>query len=160
VAVINISLVGPPNRLLERSVAAAHARGHLVVAAVGNDGPAAPPLFPAGYAGVLGVTGVGSGQRVRPEAGQGPQVGFAAPGAELAAAQAGGRGYRSVRGTSFAAPLVAGLLAQRLQRPGIAERDSALQALAAGARDLGEPGRDPVYGLGLVAEGVRVGAAR
>ncbi|WP_341484882.1 S8 family serine peptidase, partial [Xanthomonas oryzae] len=39
VAVINISLVGEPNKLLARAVAALVARGHLLVAAVGNDGP-------------------------------------------------------------------------------------------------------------------------
>ncbi|HSV70909.1 MAG TPA: S8 family serine peptidase, partial [Methylibium sp.] len=58
VAVVNLSLVGPPNRLLERLVAALVARGHLLVAAVGNDGPAAPPLYPAAYPGVVGVTAV------------------------------------------------------------------------------------------------------
>jgi hypothetical protein len=44
--VINISLVGPPNRLLEQIVIRVIARGHVVVAAVGNDGPSAPPLYP------------------------------------------------------------------------------------------------------------------
>ncbi|MES2117936.1 MAG: S8 family serine peptidase, partial [Pseudomonadota bacterium] len=47
VAVINLSLVGPPNLILERAVAGMVKRGHLLVAAVGNDGPAAPPLYPA-----------------------------------------------------------------------------------------------------------------
>jgi hypothetical protein len=39
VAVINLSLVGPPNQILERVVASMVKRGHLLVAAVGNDGP-------------------------------------------------------------------------------------------------------------------------
>ena len=47
VAVINVSLVGPRNALLERVVKTLVSRGHLIVAAVGNDGPAAPPLYPA-----------------------------------------------------------------------------------------------------------------
>src|SRR5262249_51489998 len=46
VAVINVSLVGPPNATLEAVVRLVVARGHLIVAAVGNDGPAAPPLYP------------------------------------------------------------------------------------------------------------------
>jgi hypothetical protein len=44
VPVVNVSLVGPPNQLLERVIAGLVARGHLVVAAVGNDGPTAKPL--------------------------------------------------------------------------------------------------------------------
>ncbi|MFZ5544447.1 MAG: S8 family serine peptidase, partial [Pseudomonadota bacterium] len=110
VPVINISLVGPPNPLLERVVAQMNARGHLLVAAVGNDGPAAPPLYPAAYPGVVGVSAVDPRRRVLPEAAQGPQVMLAAPGAELAVAAAGRDGYSVARGTSFAAPLVAGLL--------------------------------------------------
>src|ERR1700683_2800625 len=56
VTVINVSLVGPKNILLERIVGALIARGHVIVAAVGNDGPSAPPLYPAAYADVVGVT--------------------------------------------------------------------------------------------------------
>lgn len=155
VAVVNVSLVGPPNRLLEQGVAAFVKRGHLLVAAVGNDGPAAPPLFPAAYPGVVGVTAVNPARRVLPEAAQGPQVLLAAPGADLAVARSGG-GYGVARGTSFAAPLVAGLLAAELREPDPAAAAAALERLAASAVDLGAPGRDPVYGRGLVAEDLRV----
>ncbi|MFG6489961.1 S8 family serine peptidase [Roseateles sp. BYS78W] len=155
VAVVNVSLVGPQNRLLEQGVAALVKRGHLVVAAVGNDGPAAPPLFPASYAGVVGVTGVNLNRRVLPEAAQGPQVMWAAPGADMAVARSGG-GYGVARGTSFAAPLVAGLLAAELREPDVAAAAAAVEKLAAGAVDLGAPGRDPVYGRGLIAEDLRV----
>ncbi|HJV70047.1 S8 family serine peptidase [Ideonella sp.] len=156
VAVVNVSLVGPANRLLDQAVHALAARGHLVVAAVGNDGPAAPPLYPAACADAVGVTGVNARRRVLPEAAQGPQVAFAAPGAELAAAGPGGEGYTVVRGTSFAAPLVAGLLAARLPAPEPAAARAAVQALAHDALDLGASGRDPVFGWGLVAEARRV----
>src|SRR5690606_27958308 len=64
VAVINTSIVGPPNRVLERIIGLLSARGHLVVAAIGNDGPAARPLYPAAYPGTVGVTGVNGGRRV------------------------------------------------------------------------------------------------
>jgi hypothetical protein len=155
VAVVNVSLVGPQNRLLEQGVAALVKRGHLLVAAVGNDGPAAPPLFPASYAGVVGVTGVSASRRVLPEAAQGPQVMWSAPGAEMAVARSGG-GYGVARGTSFAAPLVAGMLAEQLRVPDVSAAAAAVEALSAGAVDLGAPGRDPVYGRGLVAEDLRV----
>jgi hypothetical protein len=159
VAVINVSLVGPPNRLLEHAVKALVAKGHLVVAAVGNDGGAAAPLFPASYPGVVGVTGVMPSRRVLPEAAQGPQVLLAAPGADLAVARPGG-GYVVARGTSFAAPLVAGLLAEALTSPDPQAAQMALARLAESAQDLGAPGRDAVYGMGLVAERARIAPQR
>ncbi len=155
VAVVNVSLVGPANRLLEQGVAALLKRGHLLVAAVGNDGPAAPPLYPAAYAGVVGVTAVGAARRVLPEAAQGPQVMWSAPGADMAVARSGG-GYGIARGTSFAAPLVAGLLATGLREPDPGAAAAAVERLAAAAVDLGAPGRDPVFGRGLVGEDLRV----
>jgi hypothetical protein len=104
--VINISLVGPPNRVIERAVAVLRSRGIAIVAAVGNDGPAAPPQYPASYDGVIAVTGVDARDKALVEAGRARHLDFAAPGADLAAALPG-TGYASVRGTSFAAPLVA-----------------------------------------------------
>lgn len=155
VGVINISLVGPPNRVLERSVQALLQRGHAVVAAVGNDGPAAPPLYPAAYPGVVGVTAVNGQDAVLPEAARGAHVLLAAPGAALLAARAGSRRHAEVRGTSFAAPLVAALLAAQLPRPDPAAAGPALAALTASATDLGEPGRDAIFGVGLVGARLR-----
>ncbi len=159
VAVINVSLVGPPNRWLERTVQALIRKGHLIVAAVGNDGPAAAALYPAAYAGVVGITGVSKAQRALPEAGQGAHVMFSAPGADMVAAKPGGN-YVVVRGTSFAAPIVAALLAQRLQQPDTQGAAAALQWLLAQAVDLGAVGRDPIYGWGLVGEAGRVAPQR
>jgi subtilisin family serine protease len=153
VAVINVSLVGPPDRTLESVVARAVARGYLIVAAVGNDGPAAPPLYPAAWPGVVGVTAVDARHRVLAEAQRGPQVKLAAPGADMAAARTP-RGYALVRGTSFAAPIVAGLLAQALRSPDTAAAREALTALERQALHPGAPGPDPVYGYGLVGAGL------
>ena len=154
VPVINVSLVGPPNRVLADVVQAVVARGYLLVAAVGNDGPAAPPLYPAAYPGVIGVTAVDARERVLVEAVRGAQVKFAAPGADLAAARPR-QGYALVRGTSFAAPIVAGLLARELTAPDPAAAQRAVSSLAAHAKDLGAPGLDPVYGYGLVGAELR-----
>jgi hypothetical protein len=109
-SVINISLIGPDNPAMARAIAALRARGIAVVAAVGNDGPAAPPQYPASYPGVLAVTGVDAGDRALREAGNAPHLDFAAPGADLVAALPG-NGFTPVRGTSFAAPFVAARLA-------------------------------------------------
>jgi subtilisin family serine protease len=149
IAVINVSLVGPPDQLLERVVREVVARGCLVVAAVGNDGPAAPPLYPAAWPGVIGVTGVDARGRVLAEAERGAQVKFAAPGADLVAARAGA-GYLRVRGTSFASPIVAGLLALILPAPDRSAAEEAVAALARSAHHPGAPGADPAYGYGVV----------
>ncbi|WP_371181721.1 S8 family serine peptidase [Xanthomonas sacchari] len=148
VPVINISLIGGPNRALQLAVQRMLARGHVLVAAVGNDGPAAPPLYPAAYPGVIGVTAVDARGRVLPEAGRGPQVAFAAVG-ELIAAAPQGR-WQTQRGTSFAAPLVARLAAQALSQPNPQAAAQVRTQLQAQARDLGAPGADPVYGAGLL----------
>jgi len=151
VPVINVSLVGPKNVLLERVVSTLIARGHLIVAAVGNDGPAAPPLYPAAYPGVVGVTAVDAHRRVLMEAERGPQVMFAARGADLEAASLEG-GYSDVRGTSFAAPTVAALLAALSSAPDRHAAAAAIDVLVKNAIHLGSPGRDLTYGFGVVGE--------
>ena len=108
--VINISLVGPPNMALRRVIEAAKSRGIAIVAAVGNDGPASPPSYPASYPGVLSITAVDARGVALLESGNAAQLDFAAPGADMLAAALGG-GFKKVRGTSYASPLAAGRLA-------------------------------------------------
>ncbi len=156
VPVVNISLVGAKSILLTGLVRAMTARGFLLVAAVGNDGPSAPPLYPASYPDVVGVTGVDANRRVLPEAGRGEQVDFAAAGAGIQAATVGG-GYDEIRGTSFATPIVAGLLARSLRAPDPARARESLAGLESTALDLGNNGVDPSYGKGLVGMDFRPG---
>ena len=154
VAVVNISLVGPANQVLQRLVARAVAQGILIVAAVGNDGPAAAPLYPASWPGVVGVGAVDGKLRLLPEGARGPQVMFVAPGADMAAAASGAPGYVPVRGTSFAAPFVAGLLAAGYRSASLDGAHAAIARLAASARDLPAAPRDGI-GRGLVGETLR-----
>jgi subtilisin family serine protease len=156
IAVVNISLVGAKSLLLTGLVRAMTARGFLLVAAVGNDGPSAPPLYPASYPDVIGVTGVDADRRVLPEACRGEQVDFAAAGAGFSAAAVGG-GFEQIRGTSFATPIVAGLLARSLQVPSPTNARAAVDALSATAIDIGNNGTDPSYGKGLVGADLHPG---
>ncbi len=156
VGVINLSLVGPANQALERVVGAMQQRGHLIVAAVGNDGPAAPPLYPASYPGVVGVSAVDRNNHPLPEAARGPQVMFAAPGNNMVSAAPGSPAYRAVRGTSFAAPLVAALLAESLATP---DKARAAQAVTALARQALRPDGSTVSnetGYGIVGTAFRI----
>jgi subtilisin family serine protease len=104
IAVANISLAGPPNVLLAAAVKAFVAGGHILVAAVGNDGPAAPPNYPAAYAGVIGVTAIDATYHLALDANRNA-VRFAALGVNVDAA-ALPNGYAAVSGTSYASPLV------------------------------------------------------
>jgi hypothetical protein len=156
IPVVNVSLVGAKSVLLTALVRAMTSRGFLLVAAVGNDGPTAPPLYPASYPDVVGVTGVDGKRRVLPEACRGEQVDFAAAGANIKAAAVGG-GFEEIRGTSFATPIVAGLLARSLEAPDPAGAREALAALESTALDIGNNGRDPSYGKGLVGADLHPG---
>jgi subtilisin family serine protease len=150
VAVINMSLAGPPNALLEAAVQRAQADGHVIVAAVGNSGPNSKPLYPAAYPGVVGVTATDVRRQIFRRAVQGAQVDFAAPGVAVRAANGSGTGESLYSGTSFATPYVAAQIALTLKRPNPARSTTTIQSLVARARDLGPPGRDDIFGFGLI----------
>jgi subtilisin family serine protease len=142
--VVSISLVGPRNSVLEKAISAARGKGVVVVAAVGNDGPAAPPAYPASYPGVIAVTGVDGRQRPLIEAGRALHLDYAAPGANIRGRNKSG-GWSSLRGTSFAVPLVAARAAAAMEHGG------AWQAiLDREAVDLGPKGPDAQFGRGLL----------
>ncbi|XLZ72839.1 hypothetical protein ABT364_12960 [Massilia sp. SR12] len=96
-------------------------------------GPNAPSLYAASYPGVLGVSGVDPKRHPLPEAARGPQVMFAPPGSQMAAAPNGCPPHKPVRGTSLAPPLVAALLAPGLPSPAPGQAARTLAALATGA---------------------------
>lgn len=150
VPVVSISLVGPANPLVRRAVDQARAKGIIVAAAVGNDGPAAAPAFPASYPGVIAVTGVDRQNRVLFEAGRAAHLDYAAPGADLTAVSLDGRRV-ALRGTSFAAPLAAARLAAH--RAGQASPAATVQAVDAEAQ-----ARGPRFGRGILCGTCRSGA--
>jgi minor extracellular protease Epr len=145
-----MSLAGPPNRVLEAAIAAAVEHGTLVVAAVGNNGPAAEPLYPAAYASVVGVTAVDSGNRIYRYANHGRHVMFAAPGVRIRVADSDG-GYANESGTSMAAPYAAAVIARAAARSDAPSPVGVVTALQATALDLGAKDFDDVFGYGLIA---------
>ncbi len=143
---INLSLAGPDNAVLRLAVERVLAKGFVLVAAAGNGGPWAEPAYPAAYPGVIAVTAVDRELRPYPRANRGPYIAFAAPGVGLVA----GEGAPALTGTSYATPFVTAAAALLLT-DGRAHSPAALETeLALRARDLGPPGRDPVFGWGLV----------
>lgn len=149
IPVTNISLTGPPNALLAAATAAFVKTGHVLVAAVGNDGPAAPARYPAAYPGVIGVTSVDADRTIQIDANRGPDVAFAALGVSVRAASQHGR-YAKVTGTSFAAPVIAARFALLMDHPDPAAATHAFTILQGAALDLGAPGRDSVFGYGYL----------
>ncbi|AHI29482.1 peptidase S8 [Marinobacter similis] len=148
VTLINVSMAGPDNRVLATVIKRLIDRGTPVVAAVGNEGPAAPVLYPAGYPEVIGVTAVNQHRKIYRWANRGEQVDFAAPGVDVAVALTDGQ-YGSQSGTSLAAPVVSAQLACALASTSL---ENALAQLTRRADDLGDQGRDPVFGYGLLPD--------
>ena len=143
---INLSLAGPPNRLLEVALKRISEQGVMVLAAAGNGGPMARPQYPAAYTSVVAVTAVDQRGRAFRLANRGDYLDLAAPGVNLRHAVAGG-GYAASSGTSFAVPFaVTAAALLKHQEPGI----DVISRLYAAATDVGPPGRDNIYGYGLL----------
>ncbi|HSO08042.1 MAG TPA: S8 family serine peptidase, partial [Pelomicrobium sp.] len=148
VRVINLSLGGPPNALMAAAIAAVTRRGVVIVAAAGNGGPGAPPAYPAAYPGVIAVTANDAAGNVFERANRGDYVLLSAPGVDVWVPDHAGGRY--VSGTSFAAAAVTGAVSLLLRSKPEATPDQVGRHLCATARNLGDPGRDPVFGCGLL----------
>lgn len=147
--VINMSFAGPADPAMTRALLAASRKGAILVAAAGNAGAQSPPLYPAADPNVIAVTATGAEDAVFPRANQGRYVTVAAPGIDVVAPATAG-GYQVSSGTSLSAAEVSGVIALLLERrPGL-KTDAVRAILTATARDLGNPGRDDVFGAGLV----------
>lgn len=147
VQLINLSLTGPAHPLLQQAMKALHKKKVVLIAAAGNAGPAASPLYPAAYPEVIAATAVDQQQHIYRWANQGDYIEFAAPGVAVTVAKAGA-GFGLETGTSLASPVVAAIAACQLAS-GVPEAHLRAQ-LQQQAVDLGEPGKDPVYGFGLL----------
>jgi len=159
VRVINMSVVGPDNTVLAAVVRKVLTQSIVIVAAAGNDGPNAPPLYPAAYPGVVAVTAVDAHEKLLMEASGGAHVRFAAPGADMLAAALDGK-YAPVRGTSFASPLVAGLIARLLAHEDHVGVEQVVQQLAATAVDRGHARHERRDDYGLVGMELRTDPAQ
>jgi minor extracellular protease Epr len=150
VRVVNLSLAGPPNTVLEEAVgrlAAEH--GMVMIAAAGNAGPSADPAFPAGYDPVIAVTAVDRRGRTYDGAQRGPHLDLAAPGVDLLLATSVS-GARPQTGTSFAVPFVTAAAALALSQDPAATPQMVADRLSALSRDFGAEGPDEVFGKGLL----------
>jgi subtilisin family serine protease len=146
---INMSFAGDTNAVVRVALQQVIKNHTAVVAAAGNNGPSAPPAFPANEHGVIGVTAVDSHSQPYAEANRGDYVDFAAPGVRIwTPGPAAPGSYHT--GTSFAAPFVTAAVAARLTKDATTNPEGIINSLASTTIDLGVPGPDPVFGRGLV----------
>jgi subtilisin family serine protease len=147
--VINMSLTGPSNAVLEQAVDVALQQNTVIVAAAGTDGSGGKPAFPAAYDGVIAVTAVDDELQGYGRAAHGRYVTLAAPGVRLLTARSQSDADL-MSGTSYAAPFVTAAAALLVAaEPNLSPKQVA-DALIASAKDLGRPGRDDTYGWGLL----------
>ena len=113
-AVINLSLGSEqPTAYMRTAIAYAITRGVVVIASAGNDGTSAgfaPYVYPASFAGVVGVAAVTGGGERASFSEQNAAVVLAAPGVGVIGAGPSGE-YFDAEGTSPAAALVSGVAA-------------------------------------------------
>jgi subtilisin family serine protease len=147
IRLVNVSLAGPYNKILDRGLRAAADRGMVIVAAAGNDGFSAPPRYPAAFDFAIAVTAVDAGLDAYERAPRGDYIDFAAPGVDVFVPVGGGGRYMS--GTSIAAPFVTAVVAVGAGEGGLGSAESVRADLARRSIDLGAAGPDDTFGAGL-----------
>jgi len=145
--IVNMSFAGPRDAMLDGMLAKAHARGIVLVAAVGNAGPSSPPLYPAADRYVIGVTATDAKDALLPQANRGRQVAVAAPGVDILAIAPNGQ-YQVTSGTSVAAAHASGVAALLLARKPDLTPDALRRALIRSARHVAGKPRD--VGAGVI----------
>ncbi|EAT12961.1 S8 family serine peptidase [Bermanella marisrubri] len=143
VQAINLSLSGPPNQVLARVLKNVMERGTVIIASVGNEGAAAFPRYPAAQSGVIAITAIDKNLNVFEKAVRGTHVDFAVPGVSILLADPNGE-YTIKTGTSVANAVATPIILHSLQS------GKTLQSLKSNTKDLGEKGKDKIFGYGLL----------
>jgi subtilisin/minor extracellular protease Epr len=153
IQIISMSL-GSDNGVtaLESACSKAYDSGILLVAAAGNDGNKGGSGdsvdYPGAYSSVIAVAATDSMDKRASFSSTGPAVELAAPGVNIYSTYQGG--YASLSGTSMACPHVAGTAALVLAANPSFTNGNIRDRLAQTTTDLGNSGRDNLYGFGIV----------
>lgn len=139
--IINLSLSIPKSAYVEMMINKAISSGISVVVAAGNSGINCADTFPANMASCVTVSAIGPSKTKTGESNYGSTIDFCAPGDGVTGYLPGG-GSTTRHGTSFAAPHISAALA-------MTHLDPIRRDLADCCEDLGDAGKDSVYGHGL-----------
>jgi len=153
--VVNMSLgTSQDVQSFHDAISNAYNAGIAIVAAAGNSGGAVS--YPAAYPEVIAVSATDEANQIASWSSRGPEVDLAAPGVNIYSTYKGST-YKTLSGTSMAAPHVTGAAALvidtkrcDLDSDGNCTPAEVQQRLEQTAIDLGDRGRDNLYGAGLV----------
>jgi type VII secretion-associated serine protease mycosin len=147
--VINLSLGGATeSSSLTQAITYANDKGAIVVAAAGNGGAADKPKWPASLDLTLAVTAVDQSNNATSFDQRGDYIDIAAPGANVVSTAKGD--YVTLSGTSMAAGFVAGAAALLFAAEPRVTNAQVRDILLRTATDIGDPGRDLTFGVGLI----------
>lgn len=161
VDIINLSITSTTDDpLMKKALQAAYDKGILLVGAAGNLGSksADTVTYPGKYDTVIAVSAVNADLTRFTQSSHGAQVEIAAPGVGIFSTYPSewdfmdGKqdGYTLQTGTSMAAPHVTGVLALLKERFPAMSHVEIRNLLGGLSKDLGDPGRDPIFGKGFL----------
>jgi subtilisin family serine protease len=146
--IVNMSFAGPEDPMLHEMLAAAYRRNMILIAAAGNAGPQAAPLYPAADPDVIAVTATDDADSLYNMANRGSYIAIAAPGVEVLA-DAPGRAYEITTGTSVAAAHVSGIVALLVEEHPTLSPSDVRRILMGTAKPLGSAAESTEFGAGL-----------
>ena len=155
--IVNMSFKTEDSPALAEACVQAYESGVLLVAAAGNTGWWGGYVdYPARYSSVIAVAATTAEDALYSNSAKGSDVDIVAPGAGVYSSMNNGN-YGTLSGTSQAAPHVAGVAAlilsaglSDLNFDGVVNNKDLRLQLHTTAFDLGAPGKDDTYGIGLV----------
>lgn len=148
-SVINISAGGTMyTQAIRDATVYARMNDCVIAAAAGND-DSSVAKYPAAYDSTIAVGATEEDDSKRSTSAFGNWLDVFAPGGDIISSEKGG-GYSRVGGTSMASPHVAGLAALMLAKRPNLTFTQVRDLIRSTAVDLGDPGRDDVFGYGRI----------
>ncbi|TCI22531.1 S8 family serine peptidase [Exiguobacterium sp. SL-9] len=136
------------NAALESAIRDARRQGLVFVGAAGNE-DTDERFYPAAYSDVLAVGAVTVDDQITDFTNYGTFIDVVAPGEDIYSTLPNGR-YGFMSGTSMATPIASGIAALLISKEPKLSPGMVYARLKATAVDLGEPGKDVLYGYGRV----------
>lgn len=147
--IINMSMGGvSTSSTMQSAVNYARGKGIIIIASAGNSGDTTPH-YPAALVGVIAVSATDFSDNLASWSTRGTFIDLSAPGAAILTTHIGGS-YASWSGTSFSAPIVAGVAALIISKNPSLTVEEVEAILFSSSDDFGTSGWDSVYGWGRI----------